>query len=277
MPAAPSPMTRADVAVLTDIRDMVREQVEFRELFYQLIARDLRLRYKQTVMGFGWAVFVPLLNTIVFSVVFTRVAPIDTRVPYPVFAYCGLLVWNLTASALRFAVTSLTSNANLVAKVYFPREIFPLAAVAVSLVDFAVAGLGLLAFMIYYGVPATPMLLLLPGIVAVQVAFTSSLALLLSMANLFYRDIKYLIDAVLNVWMFASAVVYPLDGVRGAIGLVLRLNPMTVLIDAYRSVLLFGTAPPWASFAWVLILSAAMLPAAWWLFHRLEFRFAENV
>ena len=85
------------------------------------------------------------------------------------------------------------------------------------------------------------------------------------------------IDAVLTVWMFASAVVYPLEQVRGALGVALRLNPMTAIIDAYRSVLLFGTAPPWMSFAWILIVSAAMLPAAWWLFHRLEFRFAENV
>src|SRR5205085_12141904 len=151
---------------------------------------DLRLRYKQTAMGFGWALLMPLLNTAIFSVVFMRVAPVHTRVAYPLFAYCGLLVWNFTASSLRFAVTSLTSNTNLVTKVYFPREIFPFSAVAVSIVDFGVAASVLVAMMIYYGVVPTPALALLPLIVVSQAAFTAALALFLSMANLFYRDVK---------------------------------------------------------------------------------------
>src|SRR3954465_2357504 len=100
------------------LREIVHEKIEFRELLFQMTARDLLLRYKQTVMGFGWALLVPLLNTAIFSMVFMRVAPIHTRVPYPVFAYCGLLAWNFTASALRFSVTSLTANPNLVTKVY---------------------------------------------------------------------------------------------------------------------------------------------------------------
>src|ERR1051325_6714333 len=123
------------------LHDIVYEQIEFRELLFQMTARDLLLRYKQTAMGFGWALLMPLLNTAIFSIVFMRAAPMHTRVPYPLFAYCGLLVWNFTASALRFAVTSLTANSGLVTKVYFPREIFPTSAVLVSLVDFAITGL----------------------------------------------------------------------------------------------------------------------------------------
>src|SRR5436189_466953 len=112
-----------------DVRELLLEQVEYRELLTRIIVRDLLLRYKQTIMGVGWAIFMPLVNTAVFSVIFTRVAPLDTGMPYPLFAYCGLLAWNFSASSFRFAVTSLTSNANLVTKVYFPREIFPLSAV----------------------------------------------------------------------------------------------------------------------------------------------------
>src|SRR5436853_5677806 len=104
------------------VREMLTEQVEYRELLYQMTLRDLLLRYKQTVMGFGWAIFMPLVNTAVFSVIFTRVAPLDIDIPYPLFAYCGLLAWNFSASSFRFAVNSLTSNAGLVTKVYFPRE-----------------------------------------------------------------------------------------------------------------------------------------------------------
>jgi lipopolysaccharide transport system permease protein len=114
-----------------DVWEMLREQVEYRELLYQMTARDLIVRYKQSVMGFGWAVFMPLVNTVMFSVIFTRVAALNTDVPYPVFAYTGLLFWNFFASSLRFAVISLSSNATLVTKIYFPREIIPFSAILV--------------------------------------------------------------------------------------------------------------------------------------------------
>mgnify|MGYP000989468757 CR=1 FL=1 len=125
--------------VSADLREMLAERFDYRELLYQMTLRDLLLRYKQTVMGFGWAVFMPLVNTAVFSVIFMRVAPLPTPVPYPVFAFCGLWAWNFFASTLRFAVSSLTSNSNLVSKVYFPREIFPFSTVLVCLVDFLVS------------------------------------------------------------------------------------------------------------------------------------------
>ena len=261
----------------TEIREIIAEQIEFRELLFQMVARDLLLRYKQTAMGVGWALLMPLLNTAIFSVVFMRVAPVHTRVPYPLFAYCGLLVWNLTASALRFSVTSLTANSSLVTKVYFPREIFPLSAVAVSLVDFAAAATMLVAMLAYYGVAPTRALVLLPVVLMVQTAFTVALALVLSMANLFYRDVKYVFEVVLTVWMFASAIVYPLDGVGGWVGTLIRANPMTAIVEAYRNVLLYGIPPDALSFGAAAALSFALLPTAWLVFHRCEYRFAENI
>src|SRR5678816_3029494 len=136
----------------SDIKEMFQEQREFRELLVVMTRRDLMLRYKQTIMGFGWAVFMPLLNTLLFSVIFVKVAPdlLNVGVPYPVFAFTGLLAWNLTASALRFSVSSLTANINLVAKVYFPREIFPFSAVFVSVVDYAVGAILLAAMTVSY-------------------------------------------------------------------------------------------------------------------------------
>ena len=128
-----------------DCREMVLEQGQFRELLVQMVRRDLLIRYKQSVMGFGWAIFMPLVNTVIFSVVFMRVAPLDVGMPYPLFAFSGLLSWNLFASALRFSTVSLTSNPNLVTKVYFPREIFPFAAVIVAVVDSAVGAILLMA------------------------------------------------------------------------------------------------------------------------------------
>src|SRR5690242_6664332 len=175
-----------------DFKEIVGEQYEFRELLYQMTRRDLLLRYKQTIMGFGWAVFMPLTNTAVFSVIFTRVAPLETDIPYPLFAYCGLLCWNFSASSFRFAVNSLTSNQNLVTKVYFPREIFPISAVAVSIVDFAVGATVLVALMIYYQVVPGFAILALPAVMAVHFIFTLSISLMLAMGNLFYRDVKYI-------------------------------------------------------------------------------------
>jgi homopolymeric O-antigen transport system permease protein len=259
------------------LREMVSEQVQFRELLVRMVTRDLQLRYKQSVMGFGWAIFMPLLNTVLFSVIFTRVAPIDTAVPYPLFAYVGLTAWNLTASALRFSVGSLTSNGSLVTKVYFPREIFPFSAVLVSLVDTAVSWVVLVALMAYYGIAPQAGFALLPLVLVVQLLFTAAVALLLAMGNLFFRDVKYLFEIVLTVWMFASSVLYPLSGIGGRTGAVMALNPMTHIIDAYRSVLFTGQLPDGQAFVVTALCSLVLLISSWVWFHSAEYTFAENI
>ena len=260
-----------------DVKEIVGEQYEFRELLYQMTRRDLLLRYKQTIMGFGWAIFMPLVNTAVFTVIFTRVAPLETNLPYPLFAYCGLLAWNFSASSFRFAVTSLTSNAGLVTKVYFPREIFPISAVVVSAVDFAVGSTVLIALMIYYQVMPTAAALALPWVLLVHVLFTLGISLLLAMANLFYRDVKYLFELILTIWMFLSAVLYPVSQVGGIAGRIMALNPMTPILEAYRDVLLRGRWPDPAAFMITTAMAWMLLVIAWLVFHRAEYEFAENV
>ncbi len=261
-----------------DVREMVHEQFEYWELLYVMSRRDLTLRYKQTIMGFGWAIFMPLVNTVLFSLVFAKSgAALNVGVPYPVWAYCGLLAWNLTASALRFSVNSLTANINLVAKVYFPREIFPFSAVFVSAVDFLVGGLLLAVLMIWYRVPITPAILFLPVILLVQITFTAAVALFLAMANLFYRDVKYLFEVFITLWMFGTSVVYPLNGLTGTAHTILSLNPMTPIVDAYRDVILYGRLPPMDQFGVVAAVSAVALVAAWIVFHRSEYQFAEYI
>jgi len=260
-----------------DFREIIGEQYEFRELLYQMTRRDLLLRYKQTVMGFGWAIFMPLVNTAVFSVIFTRVAPLETNIPYPLFAYCGLLCWNFSASSFRFAVSSLTSNSNLVTKVYFPREIFPISAVIVSLIDFAVGSSVLIGLMIYYRVWPTAAIAALPVVLFVHVMFTISISLILAMANLFYRDVKYLFELVITLWMFLSAVLYPVSQVTGLTGRIMAANPMTPILEAYRDVLIRGRFPDPVWFLSTTIVSIALLAIAWVVFHRAESDFAENV
>jgi ABC-type polysaccharide/polyol phosphate export permease len=263
-------------ALVADCREMLAEQLEYRELLRQMTLRDLRVRYKQAAMGFAWAIFMPLVNTVIFSAIFTRVAVIETPVPYPVFAFCGLWVWNFFESALRFSVASLTSNANLVSKVYFPREIFPFSAVLVCLIDFAVGSLVLVSLMIWYDIPVGPHLFWLPVVLAIHFSFTAAVGLILAMANLFFRDVKYLFEVVIKVWMFAAPVVYPVDRVEGTLGLLLRLNPMTPILDAYRAVLLLKAPPP-PALAWAGAIALVALVGGWLTFHRLEFRFAEYI
>lgn len=260
-----------------DVREMVREQREYVELLYALVRRDLSLRYQNSFIGFGWAVFAPLLQMLIFSVVFTRVVPLETGSPYPVFAYVGLWSWNLFAASLRFAGTSLTANPNLVTKVYFPREILPFSAVLVSLFDFLVASTVLGLLMWYYGIDVRWSVAFLPVIVLVQLAFTAGLALLVSMAHLFYTDVKHIFELVLTVWMFATAVLYPVERIGGTVGRVLRLNPMTPIVDAYRDVLLRGTLPEVGPFAATAVVALLTFLLSWILFHRAEFRFAEEI
>jgi len=260
-----------------DMREMLTEQWEYRELLYQMTLRDLLVRYKQSVMGFGWAIFMPLVNTVVFSVIFTQVATLDELgIPYVVYAYTGLLFWNFFASSLRFAVNSLSSNAVLVTKVYFPREIFPFSAILVCLVDMLVGASILVGLMLYYRIPVGLPLLFVPVLLIIQIVFTAGIALIVAMANLFLRDVKYIFEMVLTVWMFATSVVYPVDRIAGALGELLRLNPMSPIIDGYRSVILRGEMPALGPLALAAGLALVTLVVGWVVFHRAEYQFAEN-
>jgi lipopolysaccharide transport system permease protein len=261
--------------IVRDYREMLREQWDYRELLYQLTARDLMVRYKETIMGFGWAVFMPLVNTVLFTIVFTRVAELQTDVPYPIFAYTGLLFWNCFASSLRFATTSLSSNATLVTKIYFPREIFPLSAILVCLVDLAVGMVPLVILMIYYQIPVGPTIVFVPLILLIQVIFTAGVGMLLGMANLFLRDVKYLFELVLTIWMFATSVVYPIERVGGKLGAFLQFNPMTPIIDGYRATILRGELPAFGPLAVAAVLAVAIFLVGWLIFHRAEYQFAE--
>jgi lipopolysaccharide transport system permease protein len=174
-------------------------------------------------------------------------------------------------------LTSLTSNTSLVTKVYFPREIFPISAVFVALVDFLVGSVTLVALMIYYGISPTWTLVALPVIVLVHVAFTASVCLILAMANLFYRDVKYLFEVAVTVWMFATAVLYPVSALSTELGFALQLNPLTPIIEGYRSVLIRGVLPDPASFAAAAGITIVLLGISWLTFHRAEFQFAENI
>ena len=262
---------------LADLSRAVHILFEFRGLFVEVVRRDLLIRYKQTLMGVAWAVVVPLAAMLVFAMVFTRAVPIETDVPYPLFAYSGLLVWNLLASSLRAATTSLTLNHALVTKVPFPRGILPLSGVAVALVDFLVASALLGGMMVYYGVAPSGLVVLLPVILLVELALVTGLGLLLALANLFYRDVAFVLGLMLTLWMFATSVVYPVELVGGRLGALLQWNPMNPVIETFRVVLFGGTLPNVAVLLGTAAGSVAILAGAVVLFHRMEPHFAEAI
>lgn len=260
------------------IAEPLREIWQSRELLAELSLRDVRIRYKQTALGFAWALFTPVLMMVIFTQVFARSAKVDTGpVPYALFVYCGLLPWQFFASCLKGSVESLTRNSRLVTKVYMPREVFPLSVVGSAFVDFLVASVVLVGLMAWYGfAPDWRLAAFVPLVLAVQLALSVGLGLLLSMANLFYRDVKYLFEVALLLWMFATSVIYPIkaDGLMGA---ALALNPMTPIIDSYRRLLLMGEMPDPLGFGYACALSAALLVLGLKWFHEAEFLFAEHV
>lgn len=264
---------RSAVGVRAAWGEMTRELWNYRHLLYMLTWRDIRIRYKQSVMGLAWAMFMPLLY-VGAGLVISRVARFDTgSVPYPLFMLVGVLPWTFFLASLRFGTASLVSNMNLVTKIYFPREVFPLSAIGACLVDFLIGAVLVAGAVGYYAVQGRATLnawaLATPAVLIVQLMLTSGLALLLSMANLYFRDVKYILEAILTVGVFATAVYYPLGGW-------FELNPMTPVLNAYRDLLCYGR-PPGATFAVVAAGSAALLAGAWWAFHQAEFTFAENI
>lgn len=237
----------------------IGEMWEYRELLYFFAWRDLKVRYKQTVIGAAWAVLQPVLLMVVFTLFFGQVAGIPTYgVPYPIFSYAGLLPWGLFATGLAVGGMSITANQALITKVYFPRILLPASTVIAALVDFAIASVVLVALMLYYGrVPtlaaiALPLFLLLAIITSLGVAFW------LSALDARYRDIHYTIPFLTQFWLFATPIIYPPSSVPAAFQWIYSLNPMVGVIDGFRWAL-FG--PPFAfdATSWLSVIVALTL------------------
>jgi homopolymeric O-antigen transport system permease protein len=255
----------------------VSELWRYRELVYFLIWRDVKVRYRQTALGVAWAVLQPLLSMVVFSLFFGRLAGLQSEgLPYPVFNLAGLVPWTFFVVGISEAATSLVGSRNLITKVYFPRLAVPLAVVLAGLVDFAIALVLLLAVMTWYGiVPGVHAVLVLP---LVLVAFAASLGagLWLAALNVEYRDVRYVVPFLTQLWMFATPVVYSSSIVPGRLRTLYGLNPMVGVVDGFRSALL-GTSAPGAGIA-VSALTAVVLAASGALyFRRMERTFADTV
>ena len=257
----------------------LRDLWAYRELLYFLTWRDVKVRYKQTLLGVAWAIIQPLLTMLISTLIFGRLGGIGAHtggVPYPIFAYAGLLPWTFFSNAITASGNSLVGSANLITKVYFPRMIIPGAAVAAGLVDFLIAFVLLIGLMLYYKVTLTWNLLLFPGLVFLTTLLAIGVGMWLSALNVKYRDIRFALPFIVQLWMFVSPVFYPASLLPEKWRLAFQLNPLTGIIEGYRSSI-FGRPINWTSLGISTFITLILLVYASYSFRRMEKSFADIV
>ena len=249
----------------------------YRELLYFLTWRDVKVRYKQAVLGFLWAFIQPFLKMIVFSIIFGGLAKMDSEgFPYPIFLYAGLLPWQFFADAVNRSGQSIVGGANLITKVYFPRLIMPVASVGACLVDFAVSFGILIGMMFYYHmIPNLSTLMVLP-LVLVTILSALGIGVLVSALNTAYRDFRYALPFLVQIWMYLTPVVYPVTLIPERFRWVILLNPMAGIVDAYRSAIL-GKPFAWGNLGISLGIATIMFLIGLAYFRKTERYFADIV
>ena len=256
----------------------LRELWDYRELLYFLIWRDIKIRYKQTVLGAAWAILQPLLTMVVFTIFFGRLAKVPSDgIPYPVFSFAALLPWQLFARALTESGNSLVGNQGLITKVYFPRLVIPMSAVLAGLVDFAIAFVVLLGMMVYYGIFPNLNVLALPLFLLLAIATALAVGLWLSALNVIYRDVRHTIPFLVQFWLFLSPIAYPSSLVPEQWRTLYGLNPMAGVVEGFRWALLGregGIGPEVLASALVV---AVLLVGGLFYFQRMEKTFADVI
>jgi lipopolysaccharide transport system permease protein len=258
----------------------LRELWAYRELLFFLTWRDIKVRYKQTMLGVLWVIIQPLVMMLIFTLLFGRLAGLAQwtgGIPYPIFAFAGLLPWTFFASAVTNSSNSLIGSTHLITKIYFPRMIIPAAAVAAALLDFALAFVILAALMIYYGIGVTWTILLLPALVALVTLFSLGVGVILSALNVKYRDVRHALPFVVQIWMFVSPVIYPTTMVPERWRWALGLNPMTGIIEGFRTALLGRAAVDWSLLAISAVVTLVLLICSAFAFRRMETSFADVI
>ena len=258
----------------------LRDMWTYRELIYFMIWREIKVRYKQTMLGAAWAIIQPVLTMIVFTFLFGRIAklPTDGNIPYPIFSYTALLPWGLFVAALNQASRSLTSNQNMVSKIYFPRLVLPLASVLSGLIDFVIAFVILIGLMIYYHIaPSINVLWALPLFLVLTIITALGVALWLSAINVQYRDVNYALPFMTQFWLFATPVAYSSNLISAKWRLVYSLNPMAGVVNGFRWALLgVGNGPDtglWISLGIALLIMISGL----FYFRNMEKTFADTI
>jgi lipopolysaccharide transport system permease protein len=279
---------RAYENVLHSIWCWLKDMWHYRDLLRNMVARDLKVRYKNSVLGVLWSLFNPLLMMAVFTVVFTIMTPSGGGIPhFPAFVLCALLPWNFFSSAVIGATSSVVRNADLVKKVYFPREILPISSVLAEMINFVLALVILFGMVLVSGIALTPWALLLPVVIIIHAVFTLGVGLILATLNVFYRDTQQILSVVMLAWFFVTPIFYPVSILPHSYSLwglnidVWRwahiLNPMTSLTATYRVILYNGAPPAFDFVSRTAITAMVFLLIGIYVFRRYSWRFAEEV
>ena len=256
----------------------------YRDLLLTLTAHRVKVRYKQSALGMSWAVLQPLALMLIYTVIFSHIARMPSDgAPYAVFAYTALLPWTTFSTALGNATNGVVGHAGLITKVYFPREILPLSYIIAALVDFVIAAVVLAGLLVYYRIPLTANALYMFPIVLTMMVFSLAVSLFLSALQVRFRDVGVGLPLLIQVWMFATPVIYPLSAVMESdrlpdtAKLVYSLNPMVGIVENFRRVILHGTSPDWDSFALAAGVSLVLLPLTYAYFKRTEATMADFI
>lgn len=251
---------------------------QYRELLFFLIWRDIKVRYKQTALGASWAVLQPVFSMVVFSLFFGRLAKVPSDgIPYPVFSYCALLPWQLFAYALAESSNSVVANERLISKIYFPRLVIPIAGVLAGLVDFAIAFVVLIFLLLYYGIIPTWTIATLPLFVLLAILTALAAGLWLSALNVQYRDVRYTVGFLTQIWLFLSPVAYPSSLVPARFRPIYGLNPMAGVVEGFRWALIGKTPAPGGLLAVSVGVVLLLLIGGLFYFRRMENTFADVI
>lgn len=264
-----------------EILKEIKAIYKWRELLWQMVGREVKARYKQSILGYFWVILNPLAQMLVMSFAFSIILRIPTNaasnIPYSIFLFVALLPWNLFSNSLSSACGSLVGSASLITKVYFPRTILVLSTIIAKIVDFLFALIVLIIYMIIFQISINFNILWVVPIFLIQQIFTLGLSLFFAASNLIYRDIQYLLNLLLVLWMYATPVIYPADLVPDKYRIIFQLNPMAVIINAYRQTILGGGSPNYLSILIALLLSTLVLFLGFSYFKSREKIFADNI
>lgn len=256
----------------------ILELLKHKELLLNIAKREIKVRYKQSVLGIFWSILQPLLMMIIFTIVFSRFAGIPSDgIPYPLFSYCALLPWQFFARAFFSGTVSLVGNTSLIQQIYFPREIFPISSVIAAFFDFLIASSFFIILLIFYKAHITFYALFAVLLLILQILLVVGISFLGSALNVFYRDIGQALAFITQIWMFATPIIYPVSVVPEALRPFYLLNPMAGIIDGYRRVIIKGLPPNWQYVGIATAVTLVVLVFSYKYFKRVEMKFADVI
>ncbi len=264
---------------MTDTNDQKNTaSLFYKDLLFAWTSRILKARYQQSVLGGFWAILQPLATVLIFTAVFSFFLKVDTGdIPYIIFSYTAMVPWILFSSSITDMVESIVQNMNLVSKIYFPREVLVISALIARVVDFLIAYILLIILMVIFRVQIQPITwLFLPFIIAVELAFALGIGLIAAALNAFYRDIRHLFVLLLQLWLYATPIIYPVSLVPEKWQVLYQINPMVGIIEAYRAVMLYGTLPD-TSFLVSTLIAVLVLLLGYLFFKKIEIHFADII